>query len=98
MTVVLGLGTRTQSVMEFGNGDWRLARTVEFLIEPTTPETAVAHCAMCDDGVIVLAERGPRGGWKDLRYVRGLPVEQVAKLTRERTHRFVHMGWLLRKA
>lgn len=92
MTVVTPT-TRTQRVLEWGNGEWRLARYVRYCIAPTTPDAAVAHCQLNDEGCIVLAMRGPKGGWVNLSFVRNPPRDLIAKLTRERTNRTAHVGW-----
>lgn len=66
-------GSRTQKIMPLNalsSEPWRYGRTITYMSEPVDPEMAMAHLLIFqEDGAVVLAKRGPKGGWNNLRYV-----------------------------
>lgn len=70
MKVILTEGARTQDVIEFGGGfqAWQRARVITYMVEPCTLAQAQQHLDQYKDGCIVLAKRGPKGGWVRVSY------------------------------
>lgn len=78
-------------------------RIVQWRVEPCTLEQALAHMEI--GGEVVIAERGPRGGWPHAwwvsRYQSGLEggngATTVTNVTRFRRHLTLHLATVLGK-
>lgn len=86
-----------------GQDYMRFQRIVQWRVEPCSLEQALAHLEI--GGAIVIAERGPRGGWPHAwwvsRYQSGLDggngVTSVTNVTRFRRHLTLHLATVLGK-
>lgn len=70
------------------NGGYPVSKAISFEETPCTLEEANAHLTMlAPHGIVVVATRGPKGGWKSARYTSS-PVSQWLA-----NHRSLHIGY-----